>query len=356
MLSLGPYVISSVQFLNWKTPLDMIRRRFLALAPEWIVVASLLAVTLALRMTLRTPLEWSSVGPLLSNIFKVAELYVAVAVWLWLVLRAGLRLESPSVLLRSLAQHAGDGICFGTAVFLCLYLKLFVPLIRVKTYDRLYEVIDRRFFSWMDPLIAWRARALQFNWIDGLYLFVFFGMFCVSFIIHSLRGRAEFRRVFLASLLVQATGGVLYLVAPALRPFLFHPSANALTVETQRSFCLVRQKELAAGGALWFSAHAGQFILCGLGAMPSLHAAASFVFLRYAWRHVRQLAFVYVPIFSWILFEAMATRWHYGIDLIVGIALAGGCIALANRWVEAHERVCKQRPEQNPAVQEAEAV
>lgn len=303
---------------------------------------------------LRAPLEWSSAGPLITGIVRVAELYVAVAVWVWLVLRAGLRLESRLALLRSLAQHAVDGFCFGSAIFLCLYLKLMVPLVRATTYDRAYEAIDRRFFAWMDPLITWRARALQFNWIDSLYLFAFFGMFCVSFIIHSLRGRAEFRRVFLASLLVQGGGAVFYLVAPAVGPFLFHPSANALAVGTQHSFYLLRQKELAAGGVFWFSAHAGEFVSCGLGAMPSLHVAASFVFLGYAWRYVRWLSVLYAPIFGWIVFGAMATRWHYGIDLVAGVALAYGCIALADWWIEAHEAALDRELENRAPVMDDE--
>lgn len=317
--------------------MSRIRRRFLALSPGWTVVAGLLAVILTLHVILRAPLEWSSARPLLLSILRVTGLYVVIAVWLWIVLRAGLRLGNRQALLRSLAQHAGDGFCFASAIFLCLYLKLMVPLVRASTFDRAYEAIDRRFFAWMDPLIAWRAHALQFNWIDSMYLFAFFGMFCLSFIIHNLRGRAEFRRVFLATVLVQGAGAVLYMVAPAVGPFLFHPSANALAVGTQHSFYLLRQKELAAGGVLWFSAHAGEFVLCGLAAMPSLHVAASFVFLCYAWRYVRWLGYVYALIFGWILFGAMATRWHYGIDLIAGVALAYACIALSNWWIEAYE-------------------
>jgi membrane-associated phospholipid phosphatase len=92
-----------------------------------------------------------------------------------------------------------------------------------------------------------------------------------------------------------------------------------------------------ATGARWLQINSGHDLTFGLAAMPSLHAGASFIFLCYAWRHVRWLGVVYVPVFIWILFEAMASRWHYGVDLVVGVVMAYGCILLAERWMRARE-------------------
>lgn len=283
-------------------------------------------------------MEWSSARPILAHVSSIAMGYVGVAVWLWLVFRAGARRETAVAIARRLFIQVGDAFCFGIVLALTLYIKLWVPLVRTASYDRFYDATDRIFFSWLHPFIVWRARYLQFNWIDQLYFLFFFGMFLVSFVIHNLRGRAEFRRVFLASLLVQGTGGALYFAAPAIGPFLYHPSANAIMASTEHYFYLVRQSEMT-GGVSWLCANAGRYIVCGLAAMPSLHAAASFIFLYYAWRYVRPLAWIYTPLFIWILFEALASRWHYGIDLIVGIALACACIALSNAWMRAHEMV-----------------
>lgn len=314
-----------------------IRGQLLRAAPEWVVVAALLAVTVALQVYLRAPLEWSSLSPILGHILGLVAGYLLVAVWLWLALRAGLKRGAGRFeMVRRFGQQAGDAFCFALALSLSLYIKLWVPFVRSASYDRAYESMDRMWFSWVEPVIAWRARALQFGWIDHLYFLAFFGMFLVSFVIHNLRGRWEFRRVLLATVLVQGAGGILYLAAPAIGPFLYHPSANALMGATEHYFQLVRQNEMA-GGVGWLAANAGRYLMCGLAAMPSLHAAASFVFLYYAWRHVRWLGVVYTPAFLWILFGAMASRWHYGIDLVAGVALACGCIALSNWWMGAHE-------------------
>lgn len=312
------------------------RRAFLRASPEWVVTVVLLCVALGLQRSLEPSLHWAFFSPAFHQTMSLGGWYLAIAVFLWLGLRAGLKRASLVGLIRRLSQQAGDAFCFGLVVSLTLTIKLWEPLIRTASYDRAYEAIDRTCFFWMNPLIAWRARELQFSWIDHLYFVLFFGMFLVSFVTHNLRGRAEFRRVLLASLLVQGFGGILYYAAPAVGPFLYHASANDWIGGMQQTLQIVRHYELA-GGAQWLKANGGSYLADGLAAMPSLHAAASFVFLYYAWRRVRWLGYVYTPAFVWILFGAMASRWHYGIDLIAGVALAYLCIALSNRWMGAHE-------------------
>ena len=161
-------------------------------------------------------------------------------------------------------------------------------------------------------------------------------MFLISFVVHNIRGRSEFRRVFLASLLVQAFGAMLYLIVPAMGPFIYHPSANAWMGEVEHYFYDVHLN-LLTGGANWLQGNTSLHLTQGLAAFPSLHAAASFVFLYYAWRYCRWLTLLYGPFFVWIIFEAMATRWHYGIDLVAGIALACGSIVVSDLWMRAHE-------------------
>ena len=302
-------------------------------------------VALVLQGIAHGSLERNSFGLICLRVALLAGGYLLVAVWLWLVLRAGLkRDEKWKDLARRLGQQASDAVCFALVLNLTLYIKLLVPLVRTISYDRVYETIDRAWFSWLDPLIIWRGRELQYHWINDLYFTLFFGMFMASFFFHSLRSRSEFRRVFLASLLVQGIGGVLYLAAPAVGPFLYHPSANLLMGGTERYFYTVRRDELV-GGVRWLGANAGYYLDCGLAAMPSLHAAGSFVFLYYAWRYVRWLGVVYTPVFMWILFAALASRWHYGIDLIAGLGVACVSIALANRWTSAHEGAVRGRIE-----------
>jgi len=269
----------------------------------------------------------------LADIFLLPVL--AVSLWLLLPL-----LSNPggdhSHLARKLLEQAGYALCLGIVLYFHFQIKLWIPLIRSASYDAIYEAIDRVCFSWLNPLIAWRATWPQTAWINQLYFDAFFLMFMFSFLIHNGRGKSEFRRVFLAVLLMFALGANLYLIVPALGPFLYHPSANAWIGSVQHYLYAVRQSELA-GGTAWLRVNSGSNLTCGLAAMPSLHAAASFILLFFAWRYVRRLVWIYAPLFLWICFEAMASRWHYGIDLVAGIALAYGCAVTSERWMRAHE-------------------
>lgn len=321
-----------------------LRGLFLRASPEWVVTTALLAFAVALLVSLKAPTRWNDIKPLIAFVLSLATVYILVffAVGFCRIIPPLMRHEENlGVMGRRFKWELSNGLCFALVVSLSFYLKLCVPLVRSKTYDGIYEAIDRVCFSWLNPLFVWRARELQFNWVDNLYLYLFLGMFVVSFLAHGMRGHSEFRRVFLASLLVQALGGCLYFAAPAIGPFLYHPSANGSAGAAEHYFYLVRQAEMA-GGIPWLSANAGHYIVCGLAAMPSLHAAGSLVFLYYAWKYVRWLGWVYLPVFAWILFGAMATRWHYGIDLVAGIALACACIALADRWMRAHENAAQR--------------
>lgn len=332
------------------------RRLLLSAAPEWVVAVALLAAAAGLQVYLGAFVRWETFVTLIAGVlsFAVGYLLVIFPVGLWKVAPALVRRqEDQRAMLRRSAQEAGNALCFGLVLTATFFLKLWEPLVRSVSYDKVYEAIDRACFWWLDPLIDWRARSLQSAWVNHLYYMLFIGMFLVSLVVHIARRRSEFRCVLVASLLVQALGGMLYIVIPAAGPFLYHPSANAVIAAAQQAFSAVRHAELA-GGVNWARANTGQYLIYGLGAMPSLHAAASFVLLYYAWRHVRWLGVVYTPAFLWILFEAMASRWHYGIDLVVGVALACGCIALANRWMSEHEAARRVASPEEAAVALAE--
>lgn len=333
-----------------------LHRLLLRSSPERVVAAALLLVAAGLQVYLRALPDWANAGALVLHIFGLMNTYLLVILiaGLWRLAPALMnRTENQSAIVRRAGQEVIQGVCFGIVVTASLYIKLLEPLVRQASYDRIYDSMDRAWFFWMKPLIAWRVRYLHFHWVDTLYFVFFFGMFLVSFSVHAFYGRAGLRRVFLATLLVQGIGGVLYLAAPAVGPFLYHASVNALMGSTENSFLLVRQSELA-GGIPWFNSNSGHFIDVGLAAMPSLHAAGSLVFFYYAWRYVKWLGMVYTPVFAWILFGTMATRWHYGIDLVVGVALTCGCIALTNRWMDAHEAA--HRTTQPRALLDKEAV
>ncbi len=317
------------------------KRLFLRLPPGWVVAAILAVIAVSLGLVIHAPFRLPSPAALVIIGFEYLIPFVVIAVWILLPLPfLIIRGEFAGAALRAIGQ-AGYAFCLGVVMLLAFHIKLWVPLINPRTYDALYEAIDRDCFSWLNPLFAWRGQ-LHSDLVDHLYFNLFVLLFVCSFIVHYFRTEIEFRRVFLASILVQALGGISYLIAPALGPFIFHPGFNAHVTSVEHELLTIHQA-LVAGGPAWLQDNTSLQLAAGLGAMPSLHVAAAYVFLYYAQKYCKWLACLYWPIFIWIVFEAMASRWHYGIDLLMGYFLGYGCVFLADRWIDAQEAVKSAR-------------
>lgn len=317
--------------------MTIFKRLLLRLEPKWVVVFGLFLAALTFSLIIHAPFRLPSVGAFLFIGMTYLLPFILISIWIllplpFLIYRGELR----SVAIRVL-QQISDTVCFALILILHFHIKLWAPLINPASYDHAYEVIDRTCFFWVDPLISWRSQ-WQIGWLSHFYFYAFMFMFVCSFIVHNLHSRKEFRQVFLASILVQAFGAVCYLIAPALGPFIYHQGANDRVTLVQHNLLGIHQ-DLVAGGVAWLQNNTGQNLAAGLAAMPSLHLAASFVFLYYARKYCSWLAWLYWPCFLWIVFEAMASRWHYGIDLVAGYLLAYGSILLASKWLEAHEAV-----------------
>jgi membrane-associated phospholipid phosphatase len=70
---------------------------------------------------------------------------------------------------------------------------------------------------------------------------------------------------------------------------------------------------------------------------PSLHTGISVVMLVYVWRYRRKWLWLYGPMTFLIVWSTMYLRFHYGIDVIAGAALATAMTQLcplATRWWE----------------------
>lgn len=222
-------------------------------------------------------------------------------------------------------------VAYGAILITHFNVKLWVLAINPRLWDAQYLAIDDA----LRPLID-GARAIHnaLAWLGGpvdrLYLFAFLAMFGCSIIIHSSRSFPVFRRMILTAMLVHVIGGLSYLVAPALGPFVHETSVNALEAQRQ-TFMLAAHNAALVDGKIWFSAHGSEFLATGLGAMPSLHVASSAVFVYYAWMRERWLCWFYVPLFAFIMIEAVATRWHYLVDIVAGLGLTALAIIIVER-------------------------
>ncbi|HSG33026.1 MAG TPA: phosphatase PAP2 family protein, partial [Sphingomonadaceae bacterium] len=218
-------------------------------------------------------------------------------------------------------------------------VKLGIHTINPGSFDAVFWAIDRAFY----PIVT-GAEAIHVGLtgtglpIEHFYLFLFLAMFATSIIIHGNRSYCDLRKVVLASMLVHMIGGLGYLVMPALGPFIYDIGTNSVETARQIHMLGVHRASLA-GGPVWFTAHGPDHLAAGLAAMPSLHVASSGVFLYYAWSKERYLLWVYVPLFLFIVNEAIATRWHYLVDIPVGLAVTGIAVLLARYLVDGQHRL-----------------
>jgi len=219
--------------------------------------------------------------------------------------------------------------CYAIVLIAHFNIKLWAPHINPATFDDAYWATDQALRPLVDSCMALRhALEPAIPYTANLYMGGFIALFYASFCYHAVRTPEIFRTLCLAAILFQGLGALSYLAFPALGPFIFERGLDPQITEVQH-FMLTVHRHSVEGGPAWLSANGSEQLMMGLGAMPSLHAGGAFLFLWYALHYARALLPFYVPMFLFILITAVASRWHYLIDLPAGILLAWFSIRLA---------------------------
>ena len=223
--------------------------------------------------------------------------------------------------------------CYAAVLLIHFNLKLWAPHINPVLYDDLYWRIDEQ-LHWLVELCMGTRRALDPVVAPGglFYLQSFILLFYTAFCYHAFRTPTKLRQLTMSVILLQGLGGLSYLAFPALGPFLYEHGLNSSISDIQRDMLAFYQQSVEIGPS-WLAQHGSEGLVKGLGAMPSLHAAGTFLFFLFAWKHARRLAFVYAPFIAYIFVAAVTTRWHYLIDLPAGLVLAFVSVKLAERLV-----------------------
>lgn len=125
------------------------------------------------------------------------------------------------------------------------------------------------------------------------------------------------RQTVLGFSLVYAFGFLGYLFLPAYGPILFCPEAYGAPIHNGWMSRLVARVVEAGGGA-----H---------GAFPSLHVATSLFFLGLDYRFARRRFWVCLLPVGLIPLATVVVRYHYVVDLLAGIALAGLVLLVVRR-------------------------
>lgn len=308
---------------------EMVALRFRLPIPETLLAAMFVTVGLIIGAIFGLPISLPAASSLAFTGMANFVPALVVAAGLFIVLmtqRVGRTLYFGTVL-----------VAYGVILIIHFNIKLWVHAINSRLWDEEYRRVDEVFRPVVDGTIAvHNGLAAVFGPIDWLYLFAFLAMFGCSIIVHSSRSFAVFRKMILTAMLVHVLGGLSYLIAPALGPFIYEPGINLLEANRQ-IFMLAAHDAAAVGGMSWFRTEGPEFLATGLAAMPSLHVASSAVFVYYAWRYERHLSWFYLPLFGFIMIEAVATRWHYLVDIIAGLGLTALAIFIVEgsfrRWM-----------------------
>lgn len=268
-----------------------------------------------IMLSSRYGLPFSTPSPNGAAFVGLHYLYPLLGVFVWFGFAAlGQRQKIPFTFLVALP-------CYSLVLIVHFNLKLWAHHINSHSYDLVYWKFDTFFRPVIDFCFILR-RSLDpiIPLGSNFYLIGFMAMFYISFCYHSVVTRDKFRELFLAALIFQGLGGLAYLIFPAFGPFIYEAGVEPLSTHAQQAMLQVHLQSMA-GGAAWISAHGPTQFTLGLAAMPSLHSGGAFLFFLFAWRNGRVLVPLYSLILAFILINAVASRWHYLIDLPAGIAL-----------------------------------
>ena len=238
-------------------------------------------------------------------------------------------------------------LLFVTGTYFHFSLKLWTPFINESLFDLAYYKID----ILLEPVIV--LSTFVSTTMRGIlgdetrwYQFIFHILFFVAFAELSVKRTRSYHQFLLAMILMNGLGALSYLVLPAVGPFFFEIGASPVSDASQVSMLRARYL-MHSFGLEWVNAYGGRFLTGGLGAMPSLHVGYAVLLSALMIRSRSYFAGIFVFFTIWIVFDSVGLRWHYVIDLPVGIALAFFVLWLADRLAPRHSEGSPAKPSSN---------
>ncbi|WP_395391137.1 phosphatase PAP2 family protein [Novosphingobium sp. BL-8A] len=228
--------------------------------------------------------------------------------------------------------------CYTIALFVYFNVKLWIPHLNSHNFDGFYWKIDEFSMPLIYLCMAIRRGLLPvIPYEANFYLSSYMMLFYISFLYHAIRTPEQFGKLIVAVILLQLLSIVGYVGTPAVGPFIFQNGLNPIISQGQHQMLNFYFHSLSGGGK-WIASQGGANFTAGLAAMPSLHAGGAFLFFMFARKHGKVLVPPYAFILFYILVTAIASRWHYVIDIPVGMGLAWFSYTLADRLSPAGVR------------------
>ena len=243
---------------------------------------------------------------------------------------------------KALLREAGSDmtllVLFVIITYLHFNLKMWMPVINPALYDLDYLRIDDK-LRWLVDLFTWISTGTHSLVSDEVrwYQVAFQSLFVVAFCYFAAIRDVCYPRFVIGIMLVLALGGLSYLIAPAVGPFIYEAGNNALATDAQNSM-LYGFKQVQEQGMPWINRWGSDYFTGALAAMPSLHVAHATVITYYMVTSRSFLAPLFIFFWTWILIDSIALRWHYLVDAPAGFLLAVFVIWLTERLLGARER------------------
>lgn len=301
----------------------MLRKEFRNVLPEVSIALGMLAVMIAFSVTLGLPIVFPSGGH--AAFVGIHYIYPLI----------GIALLGAFTFAFGDRGTAGRFLvalpCYAAVLFAHFNIKLWIPHINPAVFDAQYWNVDEALRPLVDACRFIRTSVFFFiPYETNFYMVSFIFMFYASFFLHAVRTPEIFGQLIISVLLLQALGTFGYLAAPAIGPFIFEAGVDPLITIGQKGM-LDFYNGSVTQGAGFLAENGNANFTTGLAAMPSLHVASAYLFFLFAWRHEKALVPLYGFILAFILVTAVASRWHYLIDIPVGMLLAWISFRLAGR-------------------------
>lgn len=306
---------------------DLFSRFWLEMAIAATFVAGMLAISLATGLPVQVPNSQSAMAIGMHYLYP----FVGVALFFSLASLFGTK--------RHIAVVVVALVAYAVVLWAHFNVKLWSHYLNPNAFDDFYWMTDQWLRPLIDLCIAFTAWLVSLHpLMERFYVLSFVLLFVISFTVHAINCPRQFREVFIAALLLQGLGGFAYSLLPAVGPFIYETGPVEHITRSQLGM-YAAYEQLTAQGIPWLKEYGQLYFVAALGAMPSLHSASTYLFTYFMCKYDRKLLVVYAPILILILIMAIGTRWHYVIDLPVGIALAQLCIWASPRLIAWAQQV-----------------
>ena len=216
---------------------------------------------------------------------------------------------------------------FPFLVILLMYYTLWgdATLMMVTTdRDQALIGIDQRLFGFQASIVLQRIISPGLtSWMTFAYFFHIINIPLVGCFLYVWRPRARFREMMSGIMVVSFLGLMGYLLVPAIGPV--YTLRNQYTVPLHQAVWVFNQE-----------VDFMDFARIRRDVFPSMHVAISFVVWLYAYRNSKKLFWILSPLILSLWLSTLYLRYHYLIDVVVGLILAPLSFLLANwlfrRW------------------------